>query len=83
MDGQPRGVAPWLGVAGLAPDTGPALDAIFGERRRVNRGLLDVPAAKHRLAPGPASDVGTTFGEYGETAAGLAAACGIGPAIRS
>ncbi|WP_045746936.1 TIGR03089 family protein [Actinoplanes rectilineatus] len=50
-------------TAGLAPDTGPPLDAVFVERRRVGSWLEDVPEAPHRfvlgLAPhgGPTPDV--------------------------
>ncbi|GIE83040.1 hypothetical protein Aph02nite_89900 [Actinoplanes philippinensis] len=109
------------GAAGLTPDTGPALDVTFVERRRVGSWLDDVPAASHRFVlglaagGGPTSDVppgyqdfapaararlgapppsdgvragaaatvdGTTFGEYGSTAAAVAAARGIRPGDR-
>ncbi|MBW6437402.1 AMP-dependent synthetase [Actinoplanes hulinensis] len=51
------------GAAGLDPDTGPALDVTFVERRRVGSWLEDVPPAPYQfvlgLAPGgaPSPDV--------------------------
>ncbi|MFC4072662.1 TIGR03089 family protein [Actinoplanes subglobosus] len=47
-------------AAGLSPDTGPALDVTFVERRRVGSWLEDVPPAGHQFVLGLAPDGGAT-----------------------
>ncbi|MBG0562319.1 TIGR03089 family protein [Actinoplanes aureus] len=60
--------------AGLGPDTGPALDATFVERRRVGSWLEDVPAARHQfvlgLAPAgaPTPDVPDGYRDFPQAA---------------
>ena len=53
-------------TAGLAPHTGPALDATFVERRRVGSWLEEVPPARHQfvlgLAPAGAPGRDVPFG---------------------
>ncbi|MEU4428477.1 TIGR03089 family protein [Actinoplanes sp. NPDC024001] len=61
-------------TAGLGPDTGPALDATFVERRRVGSWLDDVPPARHQfvlgLAPSgaPTTDVPDGYRDYAQAA---------------
>ncbi|MFC7535604.1 TIGR03089 family protein [Actinoplanes sp. GCM10030250] len=61
-------------TAGLGPETGPALDATFVERRRVGSWLEDVPPARHQfvlgLAPSgaPTPDVPAGYRDFPQAA---------------
>ncbi|MEU4626520.1 TIGR03089 family protein [Actinoplanes sp. NPDC023801] len=61
------------GAAGLSPDTGPALDVTFVERRRVGSWLEDVPTAPHQFVldlttGGATSDVPPGYRDFGSSA---------------
>jgi uncharacterized protein (TIGR03089 family) len=62
------------GAAGLSPETGPALDVTFVERRRVGSWLEDVPPAPHQFVlglaagDGPTSDVPPGYRDFAPSA---------------